>query len=120
MAKSNSQPANIEAATSALSRATLADHAPPHTMPRMPPQLLRGGLNGRRRGPGLKLSQIDPDAVPPPSSGGSAGAGLGAGRPSMAAPPKRSSTMASPFANFSKIVFVSVQSYDDRPVPMMY
>jgi mitogen-activated protein kinase kinase len=59
--------------------------------------------------PSLSLKDIDPSIISPSPSGGAAGAGLGAGRPSLVPdPPKRPNpaNFGSPFSNFSKIVFV--------------
>jgi len=57
--------------------------------------------------PSLSLKDIDPTIISPSPSGGAAGAGLGAGRPSLVPdPPKRPNpaNFGSPFSNFSKIV----------------
>jgi len=59
-------------------------------------------MANRRMKPALSLKDIDP-TIP---SGGAFGAGLGAGRPSLAQdiPKRPSANLASPFSNFSKIV----------------
>nr|UPW42860.1 protein kinase wis1 [Hypsizygus marmoreus] len=75
-----------------------------HSYPQPKPRL--SGLAARRTKPAFSLKDIDPTIVPTPS-GGAAGAGLGAGRPSLALdPPKRPNpaNFVSPFSNFSKIV----------------
>jgi hypothetical protein len=59
--------------------------------------------------PNFSLKDIDPSIISPSPSGGAAGAGLGAGRPSLVPdPPKRPNpaNFGSPFSNFSKIVSV--------------
>ena len=98
----------LDGATDALARASLADHpANPRAQSYPLPARMRGGptgLAGKRMKPGFKLSDIHGgDAV----GGGAAGAGLGAGRPSLAndpAPRKPPPNMGSPFSNFGKIV----------------
>jgi len=63
------------------------------------------GGAGARRKPGLKLADIAGKDSADLSS-----VGLGAGRPSLADPmPARPGTMGTPFANFSKIVYVAVR-----------
>ncbi|KAG1809398.1 kinase-like domain-containing protein [Suillus subaureus] len=62
----------------------------------------RGGgvpAAGRRNKPGLKLSDINPE-----TGGGAIGAGLGAGRPSLAEARRGPSSFDTPFSNFNKIV----------------
>jgi len=104
------QPA-LESTTDALARASLhpdntASPHPslisPHSFPARGPRL--GSLAARRTKPPISLRDIDPNIVP---SGGAIGAGLGAGRPSLAHEnPRRPNptSLASPFSNFSKIV----------------
>lgn len=81
--------------------------APPTPLNRRPAP---GGLAAKRRGPGLKLGDIDPSlkSGPPPgigAAGGAVAAGLGGGRPNLGPePPKRPGQGGTPFANFSKIV----------------
>lgn len=69
------------------------------------------GLAARRTRPTFNLRDIDASLVPPPnamtSGGGLIGAGLGAGRPTLDLGSRRSQA-GTPFANFSKIVYVSV------------
>lgn len=75
--------------------------------PAAPSRIRPSGLAARRTRPNFSLNDIDPSIVAP---GGPQGAGLGAGRPSLAnAPPKRpnAGSFGSPFSNFSKIVYVS-------------
>ncbi|KAJ8457615.1 hypothetical protein ONZ45_g18243 [Pleurotus djamor] len=74
----------------------------------------RGGstMAGRRLKPGFTLKDIDPTAIPTPStSGGAQGAGLGAGRPLPNNTPRRPppTSIGTPFSNFSKIVHISFQ-----------
>ncbi|KAG2036466.1 kinase-like domain-containing protein [Suillus americanus] len=62
----------------------------------------RGGgapAAGRRNRPGFKLSDINPE-----TGGGAIGAGLGAGRPSLAEARRGPSSFDTPFSNFNKIV----------------
>ncbi|KAG8784355.1 hypothetical protein FRC12_018780 [Ceratobasidium sp. 428] len=71
----------------------------------------RGGISARRPGPGLNLGQIDPSLRdgPPPGigqGGGAAAAGLGAGNPNLRNDPPNKRPGATPFSNFSKIVYV--------------
>lgn len=54
---------------------------------------------GRRNKPGLKLSDINPE-----TGGGAIGAGLGAGRPSLAEAMRGPSSFDTPFSNFNRIV----------------
>ncbi|KAF8236534.1 kinase-like protein [Tricholoma matsutake] len=64
-------------------------------------------MANRRMKPSFSLKDIDPSIISPSPSGGAAGAGLGAGRPSLVPdPPKRPNpaNFGSPFSNFSKIV----------------
>ncbi|KAF6763067.1 STE/STE7 protein kinase [Ephemerocybe angulata] len=82
----------------------------PSPTPRQTAMMPRGlgGMASRRQKPGFSLRDIDPTLVPP-STSSAAAAGLGAGRPSALPPPSLkkgppSSTFASPFSNFSKIV----------------
>jgi mitogen-activated protein kinase kinase len=65
-------------------------------------------MAGRRMKPGFTLKDIDPSLTPVPSSG-ALGAGLGAGRPSLARdiPKRPTSNFNSPFSNFSKIVYAA-------------
>ncbi|KAF5380626.1 hypothetical protein D9615_004549 [Tricholomella constricta] len=99
----------LESATNALESSTLGPPAHPnlHTANSYPPPRPRlTGLAARRTKVAFSLKDIDPSIVPTPS-GGAAGAGLGAGRPSLAQdPPRRPNpaNLASPFSNFSKIV----------------
>ncbi|KAF9469950.1 kinase-like domain-containing protein [Collybia nuda] len=110
--RTHSSPA-VDSATAALSVATL-NPPPPTLLPTMsyppaalslaPSRIRPSGLAARRTRPGFSLNDIDPTIVAP---GGPLGAGLGAGRPSIAnLPPKRPSAgnFGSPFSNFSKIV----------------
>jgi len=63
----------------------------------------------RRPRPGFKLSDIDPTLVPDNTlPTGPMGAGLGAGRPLAHDQPRRPNpaNAGTPFANFSKIVYV--------------
>jgi mitogen-activated protein kinase kinase len=46
----------------------------------------------------------------PETGGGAIGAGLGAGRPSLAEARRGPSTFDTPFANFNKIVYVLLSS----------
>ncbi|KAF7428217.1 hypothetical protein PC9H_007438 [Pleurotus ostreatus] len=83
-----------------------------HSFPSPSPSIRgRGGTSmpGRRLKPGFTLKDIDPTAIPSPStSGGAHGAGLGAGRPALPPSelPRRTppANFGTPFANFSKIV----------------
>jgi len=62
----------------------------------------RGGgvpAAGRRNKPGLKLSDMVPE-----TGGGAIGAGLGAGRPSLAEARRGPTSFDTPFSNFNKIV----------------
>lgn len=62
----------------------------------------RGGsvvAAGRRNKPGFKLSDMNPE-----TGGGAIGAGLGAGRPSLAEARRGPSSFDNPFTNFNKIV----------------
>ena len=66
-----------------------------------------GSLSGKRVKPNFKLSDINGSGGVLSVGGGAAGAGLGAGRPSLADPavPRRPpSNIGSPFSNFGKIV----------------
>lgn len=60
-----------------------------------------GGVTaaGRRTKPEFKLSDMNPE-----TGGGAIGAGLGAGRPSLAEARRAPSSFDTPFANFNKIV----------------
>jgi mitogen-activated protein kinase kinase len=96
---------SVDAATSALKRATIHDQrAPVPPLPNSPPQ----GTVSRRPKPGLRLNDIQGTfgAV----SGGAAAAGLGAGRPPLGAdsltPRRAPHNFGTPFANFHKIVYV--------------
>jgi mitogen-activated protein kinase kinase len=61
-------------------------------------------MASRRMRPALTLKDID-DFATDGLGGGASGAGLGAGRPSLANTPRRpSGSLGSPFSNFSKIV----------------
>lgn len=114
---------SMDAATSAFKRAALNDSmssnpmfrqfpsspVPPNGSPtRATPPALRGGAIGSRRNkPGFKLSDITGDSSA--STAGAAGAGLGAGAPSLARnqewPPRRpQAALGTPFSNFGKIV----------------
>jgi mitogen-activated protein kinase kinase len=68
-----------------------------------------GGMATRRMRPALTLKDIDPSLASIPT-GGAMGAGLGAGRPSLAddAPKRPPPKLGSPFSNFSKIVCVNL------------
>ncbi|KZP18760.1 kinase-like protein [Athelia psychrophila] len=106
---SSSASFSVDKASDAMARASLADHpANPRAQSYPIPTLAsrgRGGptgLAGKRMKPGFKLSDIHGDV-----GGGAAGAGLGAGRPSLAndpAPRRPPPSMGSPFSNFGKIV----------------
>jgi mitogen-activated protein kinase kinase len=63
-----------------------------------------GGVTaaGRRNKPGFRLSDMNPE-----TGGGAIGAGLGAGRPSLAEARRGPSSFDTPFANFNRIVCVS-------------
>ena len=103
----------LESTTDAFARASLNpdNTASPHpsliSAHSFPAQRPRpGGLAARRTKPPFTLKDIDPNIVPTPS-GGAIGAGLGAGRPSLAHEhPRRPNpaSFTSPFSNFSKIV----------------
>lgn len=60
-----------------------------------------GGVTaaGRRNKPGFRLSDMNPE-----TGGGAIGAGLGAGRPSLAEARRGPSSFDTPFANFNRIV----------------
>jgi mitogen-activated protein kinase kinase len=62
-------------------------------------------MASRRKRPALTLKDID-DFATDGLGGGASGAGLGAGRPSLAddVPRRPSGNLGSPFSNFSKIV----------------
>ncbi|KAF9222725.1 hypothetical protein BS17DRAFT_179201 [Gyrodon lividus] len=99
---------SVDSAAQALQRSTISEAARPLTHePNSSPSLTatRGRGAGhtptiKRNKPGLKLSDINSDAVI-----GAANAGLGAGRPSLAEAGRRPpSTFDTPFANFNKIV----------------
>ena len=106
----------IDSATDILARASLAADSSPisraHSFPVPAPTgrvrgIGIGGLAAKRAKPSFKLSDINGDGV----SGGAAGAGLGAGRPSLVDPPTipsrrlpHSNFNNSPFSNFGKIV----------------
>lgn len=68
-----------------------------------------GGMAGRRQKPGFSLRDIDPSLSDNMSNASAAAAGLGAGHPSLAQDSRRPSQgkTGTPFANFSKIVYVS-------------
>ena len=100
----------LDSATEAFARASLVDGASTtraHSFPAGPNAATRGrvgigGLPPKRAKPSFKLSDINGDV-----GGGTAAAGLGAGRPNLAdraAPPRRPSNFGSPFSNFGKIV----------------
>lgn len=104
----------IDSAAQAPQRAPINESSHPllqlsHSFPASPPSSLaatrargRGAAvpaAGRRNKPGFKLSDI-----PPETGGGALGAGLGAGRPSLAEARRGPSTFDTPFANFNKIV----------------
>lgn len=67
-----------------------------------------GGVTaaGRRTRPEFKLSDMNPE-----TGGGAIGAGLGAGRPSLAEARRGPSSFDTPFANFNKIVCVSLSFF---------
>lgn len=78
----------------------------------------------RRLRPNLNLRDIDPDLVPEPvPSGGPGAAGLGAGRPSFPNDqPRRpdATEFASPFSNFSKIVYVPLFPWLKLPLLIVF
>ncbi|KAL4074238.1 kinase-like protein [Scleroderma citrinum] len=100
---------SIDSAAQMLQRAHLNDSAHPlvHQPQSFPPlsSSPRGrgapsSIPAKRNKPGFKLSDIHGDV-----GGGAIGAGLGAGRPSLAEASRRSSsTFDTPFANFNRIV----------------
>jgi mitogen-activated protein kinase kinase len=102
---------SVDAATAALQKATLGPGGHPvlraansYPIPNAPSKPT--GMAGRRSKPAFSLKDIDPNAIPA-AGGGASGAGLGAGRPSLAPDhPRRPNpaSFASPFSNFSKIV----------------
>ncbi|KAG6335318.1 hypothetical protein ID866_3781 [Astraeus odoratus] len=104
---SSSSSFSIDSATQALQRTHINDsahHPLVHQPQSFPPASPRGRgaapTPPKRNKPGFKLSDIHSDV-----GGGAIGAGLGAGRPSLAEPSRRlSSTFDTPFANFNKIV----------------
>lgn len=105
----------LDSAAAAFARVSLSESAGPagasraHSYP-LPSSVVRGrggGLAGKRPKPNFKLSDINGSGAAPSVGGGAAGAGLGAGRPSLADPavPRRPpSNIGSPFSNFGKIV----------------
>jgi mitogen-activated protein kinase kinase len=105
----------LDSTTEAFTRASLTDATSPsstqaHSFPIPITGATRGGSRSsiggtatKRLKPSFKLSDINGSEV----GGGAAGAGLGAGRPSLADPiPARRppSNFGSPFSNFGKIV----------------
>ncbi|KAF9482184.1 kinase-like protein [Pholiota conissans] len=93
----------LDAATAALSNASLYSHPVLHNAP--PPRLQKPtGMAARRARPNFSLRDIDNFILPD----GPAAAGLGAGRPTLLQePPRRpppAGNFGSPFSNFSKIV----------------
>ncbi|THV02406.1 kinase-like protein [Dendrothele bispora CBS 962.96] len=106
---------NVDSATLALQNASISSphdlhpalrpansYPPPNTSPHRP---LQGGLAGRRK-PNLNLRDLQG------ASGGAAGAGLGAGRPSLAQSsalrgPLASAPFGSHFDSFSNVVDIS-------------
>jgi mitogen-activated protein kinase kinase len=104
----------LDSATELFARASLADSSGggpstsrAHSYPIIPNRGGRGGggLAAKRAKPSFKLSDINGDVI---VGGGAAGAGLGAGRPSLAerptAPRRNNTNFGSPFTNFRKIV----------------
>lgn len=100
---------SIDSAAQALQRTNLNDTHPlvhqPQSFPQPSSPRGRGAPSStpaKRNRPSFKLSDIHGDV-----GGGAIGAGLGAGRPSLAEASRRtSSTFDTPFSNFNKIVFV--------------
>jgi len=93
---------NFDQAGDALRRADLASHPvlhPSQSFPRPKP----ASLAAKRMRPDLNLAAIDPKLVADDAS--TSFAGLGPGRP-LDSSPKRSAHLATPFSNFSKIVYV--------------
>ncbi|KAG1723609.1 kinase-like protein [Suillus paluster] len=105
---------SIDSAAQVLQRASVNESSHPplqqsHSFPAVPQTSLpaprargRGGpvpAAGRRAKPNMRLADI-----PPETGGGALGAGLGAGRPSLAEARRGPSTFDTPFANFNKIV----------------
>lgn len=97
---------SIDSAAQALQRTHIGEAAHPlvHQPQSFPPSSSsprgRSPAPPKRNRPGFTLSDIHGDV-----GGGAIGAGLGAGRPSLAESPRRpSSTFDTPFANFNKIV----------------
>lgn len=112
---------SVDAAAKALGKMSMA---PPHpalrsaasapSAPGRGPQLGLGGLAARRHGaqaPKLNVKDISRDMpLHLPPGGGPSGAGLGSGRPQMEDAPRKSpqATWGTPFANWGKIVYVSL------------
>ncbi|KAI6000683.1 kinase-like protein [Pisolithus albus] len=100
---------SIDSAAQSLQRTHISEAAHPlvHHPQSFPPSSSSPRGRGaspsaaKRNKPGFKLSDIHGDV-----GGGAIGAGLGAGRPSLAEPSRRSppSSFDTPFANFNKIV----------------
>ncbi|KAG1767033.1 STE/STE7 protein kinase [Suillus placidus] len=105
---------SIDSAAQTLQRASINESSHPiiqssHSFSASPGSSLaaarargRGGsaiAAGRRNKPGFKLSDMNPE-----TGGGAIGAGLGAGRPSLAEARRGPSSFDTPFANFNKIV----------------
>jgi mitogen-activated protein kinase kinase len=93
----------VDNTTTAFKHASISDQRITTPSPPIP-------TTGRRPKPGLKLSSIFGDSAV--VGGGAAGAGLGAGRPSLVVdaltqkrPPHNFGT---PFANFHKIVYAPI------------
>ncbi len=124
-ARSSQGPNNsIDATTNAFRNATLSDKplhpalrsavSAPSAPGRPPSNPALGGLAKRRAGlnaPKLNVNEIAGGmGLHLPPGGGPSGAGLGGGRPMMDDLPRRSpqATWGTPFANFSKIVSVSL------------
>ncbi|KAG1855698.1 hypothetical protein DFJ58DRAFT_348632 [Suillus subalutaceus] len=117
-ASPGSAPLSLDATTRALQHASINESNHPilqssHTYSASPGSSSaatrargRGGgvpAAGRRNRPAFKLSDINPE-----TGGGAIGAGLGAGRPSLAEARRGPSSFDTPFSNFNRIVCVSL------------